>query len=358
MKYSLEERLQIVTLFYKCQENAREAKRRYFATFNRHISINTILRIKHLFEETKSLRDKKRSLQRRRIRDNAIVNYFTHSPNNSVADAVRDIRYGQLRQRVSFGTVQRTLKRYKMIPFHILPVQHITPEQKELRFRFVSQIIMRQQNQDPDVFKKILWTDEASFTTSGMFNRHNRHYWAIENPRKFEQIKKQGRTSVNVWCGMINNKILGPIFYNGTLNGQRYLNFLQNEIEVFLDELPLETYRTLIWQQDGAPPHATRAVINFLNERHAEWIGRRGTIAWAPNSPELSHLDSFFWGHVKNVVYQERNNNIEEIMAKIVNEINRLNRENNILTASLQRLQRSYRCCFENNGGHIQHLNY
>ena len=59
MKYSLEERFQIVTLFYKSQENAREAKRRYFATFHRNIAVNTILRIKNLFEETKSLRDKK-----------------------------------------------------------------------------------------------------------------------------------------------------------------------------------------------------------------------------------------------------------------------------------------------------------
>lgn len=60
MKYSLEERLQIVTLYYKCQENARETRRRYFATFHRNISTNTILRIKNLFEETKSLHDKKK----------------------------------------------------------------------------------------------------------------------------------------------------------------------------------------------------------------------------------------------------------------------------------------------------------
>ena len=105
-----------------------------------------------------------------------------------------------------------------------------------------------------------------------MFNRHNKRYWASENPRKYMEMKKQGRTSINVWCGMIDNKVVGPIFFNGSLNGQRYLYFLQNEIENILDELPLETYRTLIWQQDGAPPHNIRLVLDFLNDRYIEWI--------------------------------------------------------------------------------------
>ncbi|MGH9701722.1 MAG: hypothetical protein ACRD52_19985, partial [Candidatus Acidiferrales bacterium] len=323
------------------------------------ISVNTILRLKNLFEENKSLYDRKRNSHRRRNRDQAILNFFGLNPTKSISDAVRDIHYGHLlRRRVSRGTVHRTLKIYKLFPFHILPLQHLTAAQKELRFQFVSHLTIRQQDNDPDLFQKILWTDEATFTTSGIFNRHNTHYWAVENPRKYKTIKFQGRSSIHVWCGIINNNILGPIFYNGTLNGQRYHQFLQNEIENFLDELPLEEYRNLIWQQDGAPPHAVRDVVQFLNQRHHEWIGRNGTISWPPNSPDLSLLDTFLWGHLKNVVYQQRNENIEEIMAKIVNEINRLNQENDILIASSERLQRGYRSCFENNGGHIEHLNY
>ena len=42
--------------------------------------LNAILRIKNLFKETKSLRDKKRSSKRGRIREQAIVNYFTQDP--------------------------------------------------------------------------------------------------------------------------------------------------------------------------------------------------------------------------------------------------------------------------------------
>jgi len=59
MRYSLNEKLQIVTLYYKCQENASEARRKYIANFHRNISVKTIIRIKNLFEETKSLHNKK-----------------------------------------------------------------------------------------------------------------------------------------------------------------------------------------------------------------------------------------------------------------------------------------------------------
>jgi hypothetical protein len=360
MKYSLDERLQIVILFYKCQENAREARRRFIANFHRNISVNTILRIKNLFEENKTLHDRKRNPERKRNRDRAIVNYFRLNPTKSISDAVRDVQYGGgvRRRRVTQGTVHRTLRNHKFKPYHILPLQHLTPAQKELRFQFVSQIVIRQENEDPNLFRNILWTDEATFTTSGVFNRHNNHHWAVGNPRKFQTIKFQGRTSIHVWCGIKNNRILGPIFFNGTLTGQRYYEFLENEIENFLEDLPLEEYQNLIWQHDGAPPHAVREVIQYLNGRHDEWIGRNGTYAWPPNSPDISVLDTFLWGHLKNVVYKQRNQDIGEIMQKIVNEINRLNQENHIITASLERLQRGYRTCFENNGGHIEHLNY
>lgn len=280
------------------------------------------------------------------------------NPLNSIAEAVRDILYGPRRNRVSFGTVQRTLNRQGLIPFRIHPMQHLTANQKELRFQFVAQMILREQDRDPELFKKVLWTDEATFSTSGMYNRHNVHYWSQVNPRKYKTIKYQGRTSVNVWCGIVNNRIIGPIFFNGSLTGQRYLQFLQNEVENLLDELPLMVSQNLIWQQDGAPPHAVRDVVNFLNYRYNEWIGRNGTMRWPPNSPDITIMDTFLWGHLKNVVYRHRCQNIEEVKIKISNEINRLKRENHILTAGVDRLRRGYRACFENNGGHIEHLNY
>src|SRR5258705_1336501 len=43
-----------------------------------------------------------------------------------------------------------------------------------------------------------------------------------------------------------------------------------------------------------------------------------GPVAWPPRSPDLTSLDLFFWGHMKNVVYETPINTEEELVARIV----------------------------------------
>ncbi|KAJ8918613.1 hypothetical protein NQ315_013119 [Exocentrus adspersus] len=93
---------------------------------------------------------------------------------------------------------------------------------------------------------------------------------------------------------------LGPHFFNTTLNGDSYLNFLQQEFEDYFGELPLEQERNIVFQQDGAPPHSIGAVTDYLNQRFHVWIGRNAPIKWPPNSPDLTPLDTFLWGTLKD----------------------------------------------------------
>jgi hypothetical protein len=43
------------------------------------------------------------------------------------------------------------------------------------------------------------------------------------------------------------------------------------------------------------------------------WIGRGALIAWPPQSPDFSLLDFFLWGYVKNAIYQDKNNNRQQL---------------------------------------------
>jgi hypothetical protein len=47
------------------------------------------------------------------------------------------------------------------------------------------------------------------------------------------------------------------------------------------------------------------------------WIGRCGPIAWLLRSPDLTPLDFFLWGYVKNIVYQIKLNNLQHLKARI-----------------------------------------
>lgn len=140
MKFSTEERLQLITLLYKSGGNASETQRRYAANFHQNVSVKTILKFRALFEDAKSLHNRKSTMQRKRKRHR--IDYFRLNPMKSVSDAVRYLRYGPRRRRVSFETVHTTLRYFKYVPYHILPVQNLTLEQKELQFRFVSQTIL------------------------------------------------------------------------------------------------------------------------------------------------------------------------------------------------------------------------
>ena len=58
----------------------------------------------------------------------------------------------------------------------------------------------------------------------------------------------------------------------------------------------------MYFQHDGAPPHYTIRVREFLNEIFPNrWLGRGGPVVWPPRSPDLTPLDYYLWGHMKTL---------------------------------------------------------
>jgi len=55
---------------------------------------------------------------------------------------------------------------------------------------------------DDNFFKRILWTDESTFTRDGITNLHNLHFYATDNPLLKIETKHQQRFSLNVWAGI------------------------------------------------------------------------------------------------------------------------------------------------------------
>ena len=68
--------------------------------------------------------------------------------------------------------------------------------------------------------------------------------------------------------------------------------------------LPLAEHRNIYYQHDGASPHRTLPVMRFLDASfNDKWIANNGPILWPPRSPDLTALDYFIWGTIKNIVY-------------------------------------------------------
>jgi hypothetical protein len=74
-----------------------------------------------------------------------------------------------------------------------------------------------------------------------------------------------------------------------------------------LDHVPVGTVFHLV----VAPTHFSRRVLAFLDREG-------GPIAWPPRSPDLSPLDSCFRGFVKDTVYREKLQNMNEFRGRTI----------------------------------------
>ncbi|KAJ8935258.1 hypothetical protein NQ318_007068 [Aromia moschata] len=76
--------------------------------------------------------------------------------------------------------------------------------------------------------KSFFFSDEATFVLNGTVNKHNWKYWSTENTHWMMEANTQYPEKVNVWAGIVNSQIIRLYFFDGTLTGSRYLDFLQN----------------------------------------------------------------------------------------------------------------------------------
>lgn len=350
MVYSIEERVEIITLFFKNNDSARVTA----ALFNeRHPAKNvTAAYVLHLvakFNATGSVENRKRANERDEAREVAVLGHVAMDPTLSTRK-LSDV------SGVSRTTIRRILKHHKFHPFKIQLVQELNEDDFDRRLQFcelVSEIINNNQNYIFD----ICFSDECSFYLNGIVNRHNCRYWSDENPRIFHEVRTQHPQKFNVWVGIYGNHLIGPFFIPGDLNGEIYLELLENTIYPALVQIleNEEDHHTIIFQQDGAPPHFAQPVRQFLDESFPQsWIGRRGHIEWPPRSPDLTPLDFFVWGYLKSKIYATQPESLDDLRNRIINECRQITPE--MLRNVRERFEQNLFYCMEVNGGHFQHL--
>lgn len=166
-------------------------------------------------------------------------------------------------------SIQRILHEEGYHAYHIRRVQALQPTDYQMRVDFC-QTMLRKNQEDPNFFNKILWTDESRFERSGVFNIHNYHSWAIENPQAVRPSKFQHRFSVNMWSGVLNGELVGPFELPSRLNGATYKEFLENQLPLLLGDVNLELRRDMVLQNDGAPCHYATQVRSYLNETYPD----------------------------------------------------------------------------------------
>lgn len=260
---------------------------------------------------------------------------------------VTSVRAVAQRCEVSKSTVHRILHEDFYKPYKPRKVQALLPTDYEQRTSFASRAL-----QDVKI-DSVLWSDEAYFTLEGDVTSVRGSVWATSNPHaKFEKPLQSKK--VLVWCGFTSDLVIEPFFMDDTLNGDRYLSMLKTHVLPILRRK--RKLSSIIFQQDGAPPHIKNNVKQFLNDTFSHRvISRHFEFTWPPRSPDLSPLDFWFWGFVKSKVYTEGIfASIDELIAKIRAVINDIPLSN--FAKAVASVPSRLEAVIQNDGGHIEHF--
>jgi hypothetical protein len=183
--------------------------------------------------------------------------------------------------------------------------------------------------------------DEAWFHLSGYVNSQNSRYWGTENPHNCTSNTYMTKRSM---CGASATRIIGPIFFDPTVNMDVYLAIL----EEFYSQLTEQECEYCFFQQDGATSHTSERSLARVHEMFtAERTVSKGL--WPLRSPDLLTCDFYLWGYLKGKVYEQNPHNIEELNNNIKNSIH------SITTTELTRVRRAQEC-LDADGGQFHYL--
>ena len=109
------------------------------------------------------------------------------------------------------------------------------------------------------------------------------------------------------------------------------------------------------FQHDGAPPHYGLIVRQWLDvQLPGHWIGRRGPEEWPPRSPDLTPMDFYLWGHLKQLVYAEKIRDVHHLQQRIMLCCSEIAPEV-LLRVSADWIKR-LELCIQQDGRHIEHI--
>ena len=198
------------------------------------------------------------------------------------------------------GVDQKTVwtimrKKLKLYPYKQHDVLDLNDRKKEARLDFCTWVL-EQLAKDPDFLQLILFSDEKKFEERTRPNKQNERYWGEVDPLVMDKNRVQGGRSLMCWTGLINGKVIIHWFEEKTtVNQHNYLEMLK---EVVWPKIRgVARARGYWFQQDGAPPHTTQMVRDWLASKFDDRvISHKTDRPWPPGSPDMSPLDFYFWG--------------------------------------------------------------
>ena len=241
-----DERKWILKMYWK-SENAETVRNEWRDTFQTDpTSRQSIYRIRDKFEETGSVKKAPKSGRPRTVttteNEELVAGAFQRSPHKSTRRASAELGI----PRRSLG---RLMKQLGLKPYRPRLLQHLSEDDPDRRLQF-AEIILNKIRENDQLLGKIIWSDEACFKLSGHVNRHNCVYWYDENPH-LTMTTEMNQPGVTVWASLCSGGVIGPVFFERTVDGEIYLDMLRKTAVPRMQAMP--NFGQILFQQDGGP---------------------------------------------------------------------------------------------------------
>jgi hypothetical protein len=144
-----------------------------------------------------------------------------------------------------------------------------------------------------------MFSNEACFHLNGYVNWHKTMHWVQDNPHAAADHQTNPR--ITVWCAVHGDPLLGPVFPDGVMNTEWYLQFLNNALETYM-------YIRHSQLNIGFPfcrmEHHLIAMARCKTVALAgQQIGCTETIEWPRRYLGLIAIYFYLWGHLNPLVY-------------------------------------------------------
>ena len=274
---------------------------------------------------------------------------LTESENGWKTTSVRTIARSGISCKSSVHWILRS--KLKCCPYKMKVMQELKDSDFQKRLDFANDFT----ENFLDELDYVIWSDEAYFYLDGSVHTQNAYIWSSDNPHEFV-TKPLHSEKICVWFAFSAKIVVPPVVIEkGTLDGDGYLDILQNHLVPYLKSHRLCSKS--IYRHDGAPPHVKGNVQQFLKNTFGEerLISRFNLHAWPPRSPDLSPVDFWFWGNLKRLVYSLGLPKSKSELAERIREKSSQNTKADIEAANKNFLDRLLYVT-EEDGRHFEHL--
>lgn len=212
----------------------------------------------------------------------------------------------------------------------------------------------------------IIMGGTIDFYTDGFVGNYNKRFWGSSQPQAIFPWDLSD-SKVSLWCGITSKKVIGPYFFDLTssptkrLTNSVYIKMINEFIQPIVKDEP-----NLWWQQDGSSFQTAKPTMKCLRQHFENRIiSLKSDFDWPSRSPDLTPVEYYLWGYLKDRVYPDGIDDddddtpeitIDELKSNIEYEVKKLNDSPDILRGVMQSVIERAKDCIEKNGEFLSNI--